>query len=66
MMTPKVPRAWIEMVPDQSCRMLDAVVTPRRARHTPETNPTAVSVEIGGKVVAYSGDTEWTAPGDRS
>ena len=30
------------------------------ARHTAETNPTAVRVEVGGKVVAYTGDTEWT------
>src|SRR5262249_19061751 len=25
-----------------------------------ETNPTALRVEIGGKVIAYTGDTEWT------
>jgi ribonuclease BN (tRNA processing enzyme) len=28
--------------------------------HTPETNPHALRVEYGGKVIAYSGDTEWT------
>src|SRR6266446_5289122 len=36
------------------------VVTPEPARHTHETNPTALRVEVGGKVVAYTGDTEWT------
>jgi ribonuclease BN (tRNA processing enzyme) len=28
--------------------------------HTPGTHPHAVRVEYGGKVIAYSGDTEWT------
>jgi ribonuclease BN (tRNA processing enzyme) len=40
--------------------VLDCVVTARPARHTAETNPTALRVEIGGKVIAYTGDTEWT------
>lgn len=36
------------------------LVTPHAALHTPETSPTMVRVECGGKVVAYSGDTEWS------
>ena len=28
--------------------------------HTPQTNPHALRVEYGGRVIAYSGDTEWT------
>lgn len=59
-MTPKFPLHWIEMEPGQPHTVLDLVVTPQVARHTQETNPTALRVEVGGKVVAYTGDTEWT------
>ena len=37
-----------------------AVITTFEVVHTPGTNPHAVRVEYGGKVIAYSGDTEWT------
>jgi ribonuclease BN (tRNA processing enzyme) len=59
-MAPKFPLTWIAMTPGRPHQILDLVVTPQRARHTAETNPTAVRVEVGGKVVAYTGDTEWT------
>jgi ribonuclease BN (tRNA processing enzyme) len=59
-MAPKFPLTWIEMEPGRPHDVLDLVVTPQPARHTQETNPTAVRVEVGGKVVAYTGDTEWT------
>ncbi len=59
-MTPKFPIDWIEMEPGRAHRVLDLVVTPQQARHTRETNPTALRVEVGGKVVTYTGDTEWT------
>lgn len=59
-MTPKFPVEWIEMEPGRPHRILDLVVTPERARHTAETNPTALRVEVGGRVIAYTGDTEWT------
>jgi len=59
-MTPKFPLEWIELVPAVPRALLDVVVTARPARHTAETNPTALRVEIGGKVIAYTGDTEWT------
>jgi ribonuclease BN (tRNA processing enzyme) len=59
-MTPRFALSWLEMEPGQSHRILDLVVTPQRARHTAETNPTAIRVEVGGKVVSYTGDTEWT------
>jgi ribonuclease BN (tRNA processing enzyme) len=29
-------------------------------RFTPESEPHALRIEIDGKVIAYSGDTEWT------
>ena len=59
-MRPKFPLTWLEMEPGHAHRVLDLVVTPQPARHTPETNPTAVRVEVAGKVIAYTGDTEWT------
>ncbi len=59
-MTPKFPLLWMELEPARPHRILDLVVTSQRARHTQETNPTALRVEVGGKVVAYTGDTEWT------
>ena len=60
-MTPKFPLQWIELAPATPRAVSgDCVVTAHPARHTAETNPTAVRVEIGGKVIAYTGDTEWT------
>ena len=59
-MTPKFALQWIEMEPGRAHRVLDLVVTPQPARHTRETNPTALRVEMGDKVVTYTGDTEWT------
>jgi ribonuclease BN (tRNA processing enzyme) len=59
-MTPKFPLTWVEMEPGRSHQILDLVVTPEQARHTAETNPMAIRVEVGGKVVSYTGDTEWT------
>jgi ribonuclease BN (tRNA processing enzyme) len=37
-----------------------AVVTPYEVRHGSGAPPYALRVEYGGKVIAYSGDTEWT------
>ena len=59
-MVPRFPLEWIELQPGTSRAVLDCVVTARPARHTAETNPTSLRVEIGGKVIAYTGDTEWT------
>ena len=59
-MTPKFPVDWIELEPARPRDILDLRVTARPARHTPETNPTSLRVEVGGKVIAYTGDTEWT------
>ncbi len=59
-MAPKFPLHWIEMEPGRAHSVLDLIVTPERARHTQETNPTAVRVQVGDRVVTYTGDTEWT------
>ena len=59
-MTPQFPLEWIELEPGRSHKVLDFVVTAQPARHTKETHPTALRVEVSGKVIAYTGDTEWT------
>ena len=59
-MTPKFDLSIVEMEVLKEHRVGGITVTPFPARHTPRTNPTAVRVEIGGKVVAYTGDGEWT------
>jgi ribonuclease BN (tRNA processing enzyme) len=59
-MTPKFPLAYRELPLGVPSRVLDLLVTPQPARHVPETNPTALRVEVGGRVVAYTGDTEWS------
>ena len=59
-MVPKFPLHWIEMTPGRRHDVLDLGVTPVDARHTWETHPSALRVEVGDKVVAYTGDGEWT------
>jgi ribonuclease BN (tRNA processing enzyme) len=59
-MIPKFPLEYREMTAGAAHRILDLVVTPQPARHTAQTHPTALRVEVGGRVVAYTGDTEWT------
>lgn len=59
-MIPKFPLEYREMTVGEPNRIRDLVVTPRPARHTAQTNPTALRVEVDGRSVAYTGDTEWT------
>jgi ribonuclease BN (tRNA processing enzyme) len=59
-MHPKFPLHYVELEIGRPNRIGDLLVTPRAARHTAETNPTALRVEAAGKVVAYTGDGEWT------
>lgn len=48
-------------LPERTPRQLGpAVVETVPVIHTPGTNPHGLRIEYGGKVVAYSGDTEWT------
>lgn len=59
-MAPKFQLAWIEMEAGRAHPVLDLLVTPEPARHTRETNPTALRIQVGEKIVTYTGDTEWT------
>ena len=60
MMQPKFPLEWLELEPGRPQTVLDLTIIAEPARHTPETNPMALRIEVGGKVIAYTGDTEWT------
>jgi ribonuclease BN (tRNA processing enzyme) len=59
-MRPKFPLEYIELEIGQPNRVLDLVVTPQPARHTWQTNPMALRIEVGGKIVSYTGDGEFT------
>ena len=59
-MTPKFPLEYIELTVARPNRVLDLVVTPQAAQHTAETNPLALRVQVGDRVIAYTGDGEWT------
>jgi ribonuclease BN (tRNA processing enzyme) len=50
----------VEMAEREPRDLGPAVVTSFEVIHTPATNPHALRIEYGGKVIAYSGDTEWT------
>jgi ribonuclease BN (tRNA processing enzyme) len=59
-MQPKFRLDYVELATDAPTRVGDLVVTARPARHVPQTNPLALRIEVAGKVLAYTGDTEWT------
>ncbi len=59
-MQPKFPLCYVEMQVGEPNPIHNLVVTPRPARHTATTNPTALRVEVGGKIIAYTGDGEFT------
>lgn len=55
-----LPVRFVEIEPRVSAPIGDANVTGFPVIHVPETNPLALRLEAGGRVLAYSGDTEWT------
>jgi len=59
-MQPKFPLEFIEMKAGRTQDVRGWRVTPYPALHTPETVPTILRVEVDGKVVAYSGDGDWS------
>ncbi len=59
-MTPKFPLKFVDMEVGKPNRILDLTVTPWPAVHTPETHPTMLRVECAGRVITYTGDTDWT------
>jgi ribonuclease BN (tRNA processing enzyme) len=49
-----------ELAERSPCDLGAAVITPFEVRHPSGAPAFALRIEYGGKVVAYSGDTEWT------
>lgn len=59
-MVPKFPLDYVEMKVGQQTVVDNLRITPYAAKHTAQTNPTCLRVEVGDKVIAYTGDGEWT------
>jgi ribonuclease BN (tRNA processing enzyme) len=59
-MQPKFPLSYVEMQVGQPHDVQGLVVTPQPARHTAATNPMALRVEVGGKIIGCTGDGEFT------
>ncbi len=59
-MAPKFPLRYVELVVGQPNDVLGLTVTPYAAKHTWQTDPTALRVGVDDKVVTYSGDGDWT------
>jgi ribonuclease BN (tRNA processing enzyme) len=59
-MRPKFELAYADMECFVEHRLGPLRVTTYPAAHTKETNPTSVRVEVAGKIIAYTGDGEWT------
>jgi ribonuclease BN (tRNA processing enzyme) len=51
---------WVEHVEGRPAQLGPAVVTPFEVIHSSGAPSYALRVEYGGKLIAYSGDTEWT------
>jgi ribonuclease BN (tRNA processing enzyme) len=52
--------AFVDLVEGTRVEVGPAVVTPFPARHPSGAPAYCLRIEYGGKVIAYSGDTEWT------
>jgi len=51
---------FVELSERTACELGPALITPFEVRHSSGAPCYALRVEYGGKVIAYSGDTEWT------
>jgi ribonuclease BN (tRNA processing enzyme) len=59
-MVPKFPVSYIDLPLQQDMKIGLLQVTTYPAIHTSETNPTSIRVKVADKVIAYTGDSEWT------
>ena len=59
-MEPKFPLDYQEISPAEPASLSGLQVTAVEARHTRQTNPQALRVQIGDKAIAYTGDGEYT------
>jgi len=60
-MVPKFPLSYVDLPLLQHTKIGLLKATTYPAVHTRETNPTSIRVEVADKVIAYTGDSEWTA-----
>jgi ribonuclease BN (tRNA processing enzyme) len=56
----KFPIQFVELTDGKATRIGSLAVTPYGVIHASGAPPYALRVEWGGKIVGYSGDTEWT------
>jgi len=59
-MAPSFAYRYVELPTGVRTDVDGIAVTAYAAAHTPQTHPTMLRVECGGKTVTYTGDTEWT------
>jgi ribonuclease BN (tRNA processing enzyme) len=59
-MVPKFPLTYLDLPVFRTCDVGPIRVTTFPAIHTQATNPTSMRVEVADKVIAYTGDSEWT------
>jgi len=59
-LTPRFPVAYVEWCDREPVAAGSLRVTPFPVRHSTETPCYGLRVETGGRVLAFSGDTEWT------
>jgi ribonuclease BN (tRNA processing enzyme) len=59
-LVPRFPVAYVEWRDRDPTAIGSARVTPFEVRHSTNTPCYGVRVEVGGRVLAFSGDTEWT------
>jgi ribonuclease BN (tRNA processing enzyme) len=56
----RVPVRFLELEPQRATDVDDVRVTAYEVRHSPKTPCLGLRLEVDGKVIAYSGDTQWT------
>jgi ribonuclease BN (tRNA processing enzyme) len=59
-MVPKFPLTFVEMDTYRVNDVCGLKVTPYPAEHTKETNPTGLRIDLGGTIISYTGDGDWT------
>jgi len=59
-MVPKFPITYIDVPLLRATNIGPLSITTFPAVHTQATNPTSMRVEVAGKIIAYTGDSEWT------
>jgi ribonuclease BN (tRNA processing enzyme) len=56
----RFPLQFIEYGTGETFQYEQLTITTFAAVHAPTTNPHSLRLELGGKVIAFSGDTEWS------